>query len=74
MIRSVVKGVGGYLPTKILTNAELAQKIETREVNVSLSIVVPFRNEEKSLPQFLESIRIQNYHKQMGRLTVVFYL
>lgn len=31
MIRSVVKGVGGYLPTKILTNAELAQKIDTSD-------------------------------------------
>jgi 3-oxoacyl-[acyl-carrier-protein] synthase-3 len=31
MIRSVIQGVGSYLPEKILTNAELAQKIDTSD-------------------------------------------
>ena len=31
MIRSVVKGVGGYLPEKIVTNAELAKTIDTSD-------------------------------------------
>jgi 3-oxoacyl-[acyl-carrier-protein] synthase-3 len=31
MIRSVIEGVGSYLPEKILTNAELAQKVDTSD-------------------------------------------
>ncbi len=31
MIRSVIQGVGSYLPEKILTNAELAQKVDTSD-------------------------------------------
>ena len=31
MIRSVMQGVGSYLPEKILTNAELAQKVDTSD-------------------------------------------
>ena len=30
-LRSVVRGVGSYLPEKILTNAELAQRVETSD-------------------------------------------
>jgi 3-oxoacyl-[acyl-carrier-protein] synthase-3 len=30
-IRSVIQGVGSYLPEKILTNAELAQKVDTSD-------------------------------------------
>jgi 3-oxoacyl-[acyl-carrier-protein] synthase-3 len=29
MLRSLVKGVGGYLPARILTNAEIAARVET---------------------------------------------
>lgn len=31
MIRSVIEGVGAYLPEKVLTNAELAQKVDTSD-------------------------------------------
>ena len=31
MIRSVIEGVGSYLPEKVLTNAELAQKVDTSD-------------------------------------------
>ena len=31
MIRAVIQGVGSYLPEKILTNAELAQKVDTSD-------------------------------------------
>jgi len=31
MIRSVIQGVGSYLPEKILTNAELTQKVDTSD-------------------------------------------
>ena len=31
MIRSVIEGVGSYLPEKVLTNAELAEKVDTSD-------------------------------------------
>jgi len=31
MIRSVVKGIGSYLPERILSNAELSEKVETSD-------------------------------------------
>jgi 3-oxoacyl-[acyl-carrier-protein] synthase III len=30
-IRSIVRGVGGYLPARVLTNAELAKKVDTSD-------------------------------------------
>ena len=31
MIRSVVRGIGGYLPAKVLTNADLAAMMDTSD-------------------------------------------
>ena len=48
-----------------------SKKSVVNDVELNLSIVVPFRDEEHSLPDFLESIRIQNYNKSAFELIMV---